>query len=115
MVYTRICVSADGGQVHLRAVDEAFGADIHYSMLIKLYGEPSSSLKAAHRYSSSECVGTRKNRITGNPDPKHVSTCYETRLWSMEDVVRLIEQGEDLKVGRANGRLGKIKWTRRSR
>ena len=65
--------------MYLSAVDEAFGADIDYSMLITLYGEPSSSLEAAHRYSSSECGGTRKNKLTGNSDPKHVSTSYVER------------------------------------
>jgi hypothetical protein len=42
-------------------------------MLIKLYGEPPSSPEAARRYSPSECVGTRTENITCNPDPKHVS------------------------------------------
>jgi hypothetical protein len=48
-------------------------------MLIKLYGEPPSSPEAARRYSPSECVGTRTENITGNPDPKHVSTSYAER------------------------------------
>ena len=63
----------------MSAVEEAFGADIDYSMLIKLYGAPSASPEAARRYSPSECVGTRKDKITGNPDPKHVSTSYVER------------------------------------
>jgi hypothetical protein len=48
-------------------------------MLIKLYGEPPASAEAARRYSPSECVGTRKDKITGNPDPKHSSTSYVER------------------------------------
>jgi len=48
-------------------------------MLIKLYGEPPHSAEAARRYSPSDCVGTRKDKITGNPDPKHVSTSYVER------------------------------------
>src|SRR6267378_5511988 len=48
-------------------------------MLIKLYGEPPSSPEAARRYSPSECVGTRTEKITGNPDPKHISTSYAER------------------------------------
>src|SRR6267378_6854275 len=130
-------------------------------MLIKLYGEPPSSPAAARRYSPSNCVGTRTEKITGNPDPKHVSTSYveranltmrmamrcftgltnafskkldnhahmvalyalwynfvrihkklrmtpamaagiETRLWSMEDLVSLIERREDLRSGAAS-------------
>lgn len=75
----RVQLTTDGHGPYLRAVEEAFGADIDYSMLIKLYGEPPSSPEAARRYSPSECIGTRKNKITGNPDPKHISTSYVER------------------------------------
>jgi IS1 family transposase len=73
---TRMQLTTDGHAPYFRAVEEAFGADIDYSMLIKLYGEPSRSPEAARRYSPTECVGIRKDTITGNPDPKHVSTSY---------------------------------------
>jgi IS1 family transposase len=141
----RVQLTTDGHSAYLSAVEEAFG-------------EPPSSREAARRYSPSECVGTRKHKVTGNPDPRHVSTSYveranlamrmamrrftrltnafskklenrahmvalyalwynfvrihktlrtspamaaglETRLWSMEDVVRLIEEREDLRTG----------------
>ena len=75
----RVQLTTDGHRAYLQAVEEAFGADIDYSMLIKLYGEPPSSPEAARRYSPSECVGTRTENITGNPDPKHVSTSYTER------------------------------------
>jgi IS1 family transposase len=75
----RVQLTTDGHAAYLRAVEEAFGADIDYGMLIKLYGEPSTSPEAARRYSPSECVGTRKDKITGNPDPKHVSTSFVER------------------------------------
>jgi IS1 family transposase len=75
----RVQLTTDGHSAYLGAVEEAFGADIDYSMLIKLYGAPSSSPEAARRYSPSECVGTRSEKITGNPDPKHVSTSYVER------------------------------------
>jgi IS1 family transposase len=75
----RVQLTTDGHDPYLRAVEEAFGADIDYAMLVKLYGEPPSSPEAARRYSPSECVGTRSHTITGNPDPKHVSTSYTER------------------------------------
>ena len=75
----RVQLTTDGHSAYLGAVEEAFGADIDFAQLVKLYGEPPSSPEAARRYSPSECVGTRKHRIIGNPDPKHISTSYTER------------------------------------
>src|SRR2546430_7059526 len=55
----RVQLTTDGHAAYLSAVEEAFGADIDFAQLVKLYGEPSSP-EAARRYSPSECVGTRK-------------------------------------------------------
>jgi hypothetical protein len=46
-------------------------------MLVKIYGPTSEH--AVGRYSPAECIGARKERIEGNPDPKHVSTSYAER------------------------------------
>jgi IS1 family transposase len=75
----RVQLTTDGHKAYLEAVEEAFGADIDYAMLIKLYGAPPASAEAARRYSPAECVGARKTPITGDPDPKHVSTSYSER------------------------------------
>jgi IS1 family transposase len=75
----RVQLTTDGHGPYLQAVEEAFGADIDYSVLIKLYGAPPSAPDAARRYSPTECIGTRKDKIAGNPDPKHVSTSYVER------------------------------------
>jgi IS1 family transposase len=156
----RVQLTTDGHRAYLQAVEEAFGADIDYAMLVKLYstGAATTEDAAGRRYSPAECIGTRTDNIAGSPDPKHVSTSYaeranltmrmairrftrltnafskklenhchmvalyalwynfvrihktirtspamaagiESRLWSMEDVVRLIEQREDLRSG----------------
>lgn len=73
----RVQLTTDGQS----AVEEAFGADIDYAMLVKLYGEPAAASQdaAARRYSPSECVGTRREAITGNPDPNYISTSYTER------------------------------------
>jgi hypothetical protein len=68
-----------GVGTYLQAVEEAFGADIDYGMLVKLFGAPPASAEAARRYSPAECVGARKDTITGDPDPKHISTSYTER------------------------------------
>jgi len=75
----RVQLTTDGHKAYLQAVEEAFGADVDYAMLVKLYGEPPASPEAARRYSPTECVGARKEKITGNPDPKHISTSYTER------------------------------------
>jgi hypothetical protein len=59
--------------------EEAFGADIDYGMLVKLYGAETGGQGHERKYSPSECIGARKEMITGNPDPKHVSTSYTER------------------------------------
>jgi IS1 family transposase len=105
----RVQLTTDGHRAYLQAVEEAFGADIDYSMLIKLYGEPPSSPEAARRYSPSECVGTRTENITGNPDPKHVSTSYAERAnltmrMAMRRFTRLTNAFEETRKPRAHGR-----------
>ena len=72
----RVQLTTDGHKAYLEAVEGAFGADIDYAMLVKLYGESSEAEK---RYSPAECIGCRKTRIEGNPDPAHVSTSYTER------------------------------------
>src|SRR5215813_5457255 len=78
-VTTRMHLTTDGHSPYLQAVEEAFGAGIDYAMLVKLYGAPPSEPEAARRYSPSECIGTRKREVTGNPDPRHISTSYVER------------------------------------
>jgi IS1 family transposase len=75
----RVQLTTDGHPVYPAAVAEAFGPDVDYAQLVKLYGTPSASREAARRYSPADCVGTRKNKITGNPDRKHVSTSFVER------------------------------------
>src|SRR5438477_2962162 len=75
----RIQLTTDGHKAYLQAVEDAFGADIDYGMLIKLYGPETSGQGHERKYSPSECIGARKDTITGNPDPKHVSTSYTER------------------------------------
>ncbi len=72
----RVQLTTDGHRAYLEAVEGAFGADIDYAMLVKLYGDSSEAEK---RYSPAECTGCRKTPITGSPDPEHVSTSYTER------------------------------------
>jgi IS1 family transposase len=74
---TRVQLTTDGHRAYLNAVEEAFGDDIDYAQLVKLYGEAPEAAKG--RCSPAECIGAKKEPITGNPDPKHVSTSYVER------------------------------------
>lgn len=72
----RVQLTTDGHRAYLEAVEGAFGSDVDYAMLVKLYGE---SPEAEKRYSPAQCIGARKTRIEGNPDLAHVSTSYTER------------------------------------
>jgi IS1 family transposase len=72
----RVQLTSDGHKAYLEGVEEAFGDDIDYAMLVKLYGTPPEAEK---RYSPAECIGAKREIVTGNPDPKHVSTSYAER------------------------------------
>jgi hypothetical protein len=73
----RVQLTSDGHKAYLEAVEGAFGADVEYAQLIKLFGAAPDSAKG--RYSPAECTGIRKVPVEGNPDPKHISTSYAER------------------------------------
>ena len=73
----RVQLTTDGHKAYLEAVEGAFGADIDYAMLVKIYGQGATGPET--RYSPAECIGARKERIEGNPDIAHVSTSHVER------------------------------------
>jgi IS1 family transposase len=72
----RIQLTSDGLRLYINAVDKAFGADVDYAMLVKVYGIPNDGEK---RYSPAVCLGCQSHAVTGNPDPKHINTSYVER------------------------------------
>jgi len=72
----RVQLTSDGHKAYLEAVEGAFGSDIDYAMLVKLYGPSGEGEK---RYSPAECIGAVKHRVEGNPDPRYVSTSFAER------------------------------------
>jgi len=76
-ITNRVQLTTDGHKAYLNAVEETFGTDVDYAMLVKLYGDAPGSAKG--RYSPAECTGAIKTPIGGAPDPKHVSTGYAER------------------------------------
>ena len=74
---TRVQLTTDGHRAYLGAVEGAFGADVDYAQLVKIYGAAPEGPQ--RRYSPAECVGARKRRVEGNPDIGHVSTSHVER------------------------------------
>jgi len=72
----RIQLTTDGHKMYLSAVEDAFGGDIDYAMLHKVYRSASDG---ETRYSPAKCLGCVPQEIAGEPDPKHVSTSYVER------------------------------------
>jgi IS1 family transposase len=76
----KVQLTTDGHKVYLEAVEGAFGNDIDYAMLVKMYeGDSNKKASAEVRYSPAHCTGSRTQRITGDPDPAHISTSYAER------------------------------------
>ena len=74
----RVQLTTDGHGPYLEAVEDAFGADIDYAQLVKIYGEPSQPTGQA-RYSPAQIVAAVRKRIEGSPDPAHISTSMVER------------------------------------
>lgn len=72
----RVQITTDGHKAYLEAVEDAFGMDCDYAQLQKIYG---ASLETETRYSPATCIGCDMKTVSGNPDPKHVSTSYVER------------------------------------
>lgn len=75
-IKNRVQITTDGHRAYLEAVENAFGADIDYAQLQKIYGAPSEN---ETRYSPATCIGCDMKVVSGDPDPKHVSTSFVER------------------------------------
>src|ERR1700680_4744280 len=73
----RVQITTDGHKAYLEAVEDAFGADIDYAQLQKIYGAPTDA--EMRRYSPAQCIGADMTVVSGDPNPKHVSTSYVER------------------------------------
>jgi len=71
----RVQPTTDGLRVYLEAVEGAFGADVDYAQLVKIYG----ATQEETRYSPAECIGCETKIIQGEPDKNHISTSYVER------------------------------------
>jgi len=72
----RVQLTTDGHKPYLQAIEDAFGNDIDYAMLVKMYG---NTVEGQKLYSPAECTGIEKRAITGNPEDNHINTSYVER------------------------------------
>ncbi|MDD4857722.1 MAG: IS1 family transposase, partial [Candidatus Krumholzibacteria bacterium] len=73
----RVQMTSDGHGAYLRAVEDVFGCEIDYATLVKLYGRDKGEVE--HRYSPPVVVACQCAVVTGNPDPRHISTSFAER------------------------------------
>ncbi|SEW32167.1 DDE domain-containing protein [Aliiroseovarius sediminilitoris] len=74
----RVQLTTDGHKAYLEAVEGAFGGDVDYAQLIKIYGDMGGKT-AARKYSPAECTGIKKRTVEGNPDKALISTSFVER------------------------------------
>lgn len=72
---SRVQLTTDGLKVYLEAIEDAFGSEIDYSILIKTY----KSSQEETRYSPAICTSCERKPVMGQPDPEHISTSYVER------------------------------------
>jgi hypothetical protein len=72
----RVQLTTDGHRAYLNAVEDAFGADVDYAVLQKIYG---ASDRPDTRYSPAQCIGCDMKVVSGRPHPEHVSTSFVER------------------------------------
>ena len=72
----RFQLTTDGANFYREAAADAFGPTIDYAQLVKLYA---ADVDGTHRYSPPACVAAKPERVTGDPDPEHVSTSHVER------------------------------------
>ena len=76
-INNRVQLTTDGLKAYLEAVEDAFGGNIDFAQLHKIYA--TVSREDSRKYSPAECTGAIKKQVSGNPDPKHVSTSHVER------------------------------------
>jgi IS1 family transposase len=82
----RVQVTTDGHRAYIEAIENAFGSEVDYSVLQKIYGYMPEK---ETRYSPAQCIGVEVKPISGDPDPKHISTSYvERQNWTVRTKMR---------------------------
>lgn len=82
----RVQITTDGHRPYIEAIENAFGENVDYSILQKIYGHP---MENETRYSPAQCIGVEMREVSGNCDPAHVSTSFvERQNWTVRGRMR---------------------------
>jgi hypothetical protein len=73
---SRVQVTTDGLRAYLEAMEQGFGGEVDYAVLVKLYGQPA---EAETRYSPAICLGCERHAVSGTPERDHISTSFVER------------------------------------
>ena len=73
----RVQLTTDGHRAYLEAVEGAFGGDVDFAQLVKIYGPTQEAHQG--RYSPAACLGATKTPVVGNPDRDSISTSIVER------------------------------------
>jgi IS1 family transposase len=76
-ISNRVQLTTDSHRPYLTAVEGAFGEEIDYAQLHKIYGATTEG--EWRRYSPAKCIGCDMKTVIGDPDARHVSTSYVER------------------------------------
>ena len=68
---SRVQLTTDGHRPYLEAVENGFGGDVDYAMLVKIYGKGKTK--------RTEYLGSERRVINGYPEQKHISTSFVER------------------------------------
>ncbi|MCG8430902.1 MAG: IS1 family transposase [Candidatus Omnitrophica bacterium] len=75
---SRVQLTSDGHKAYLEAVEEAFGTDIDFAQLVKIYGFEGGKAPEV-RYSQGAVIGAEQHKINGTPKSRHISTSFAER------------------------------------
>jgi IS1 family transposase len=73
---TKVQLTTDGHKAYLDAIDTAFGGEVDYAQLVKIYG---ADRAGEARYSPPVCIGAHKEEVCGSPESRHISTSHVER------------------------------------
>ena len=63
----RVQLSTDGHKPYLTAVDQHFGENIDYGVIVKIYGSEKDDGRKVHSSYGEECIRIRKEHDQGQP------------------------------------------------